>query len=125
MKSAVRGADIISSHIYELADEARTKMKEILKEPFENGAMCINPDLWSDSYKQVSYLGLTTTIVDQSFKYHSIELSCKQYVEMDHSSGHMLTVSVKTTCLVIDVLISANFPISFSNLGDSKGFRSI
>ncbi len=44
---------ILSNHIYELAEESRLKLKEILKEPLENGAVCVSPDMWSDNHRMI------------------------------------------------------------------------
>jgi len=58
IKNVVRGGDTMSNYVYSLADECRHELKQMLKEPFENEAICISPDMWSDKHKQLSYLGL-------------------------------------------------------------------
>jgi hypothetical protein len=99
VKNAIRGADVLSDYIYKLADEARSNIRDLLKEPFEAGAICISPDLWSDSYKQISYLGLSATFVDKNFKYDSVELCCKPYIERDQSGEHLLAVRTAFFCV--------------------------
>ena len=49
----------ISLHITELADEYRTKVRQELIELLENQAVTICPDLWTDPYRQISYLGIS------------------------------------------------------------------
>jgi hypothetical protein len=93
VKNALRGADVLSDHIFQLADQSRSKLRDVLRQPFEAGAICISPDLWSDSHRQISYLGLTATFVDDQFNFNSVELCCKPYTESDQSGGHLLSVS--------------------------------
>lgn len=94
MKSALRGADVLSDHIFQLADESHSKLRDVLREPFEAGAICISPDLWSDRHRQVSYSDLTATFVDPQFEFCSVELRCKPYTEADQSGEHLLSVSI-------------------------------
>jgi hypothetical protein len=93
----VRGADTLSNHIYDLADQYRSDLKEILREPFESEAICISPDMWSDRHKQVSYLGLSCTLVDAEFSFKALDLCCRPYLEVDQSGDNLLFVR-KITC---------------------------
>ncbi|CAF3835637.1 unnamed protein product [Rotaria sp. Silwood1] len=79
VKNIVRGADVTSDHIGSLADKYRTELREILKEPFENEAMCISPDMWSDADKQLSYSGLSCSFVDANLNYKTVDLCCRPY----------------------------------------------
>ncbi|CAF5221982.1 unnamed protein product, partial [Rotaria magnacalcarata] len=92
VKNVVRGADVISDHVGSLADKYRTELREILKEPFENEAMCISPDMWSDPHKQLSYLGLSCSFVDANLNYKSVDLCCRPYYEVDQSGDNLLVV---------------------------------
>ena len=94
VKNALRGADVLSDHIFQLADESRSKLRDLLRQPLEAGAICISPDLWSDSHRQISYLGLTATFIDDQFNFNSVELCCKPYTESDQSGVHLLIVSI-------------------------------
>jgi hypothetical protein len=58
IKNVVRGGGTMSNYVYSLAGECRHELKQMLKEPFENEAICISPGMWSDKHKQLSYLGL-------------------------------------------------------------------
>ena len=93
--SGIRGADVLSDHAYQLADNCRSKIRAMLKEPYEAEAICVSPDLWSDSHKQIPYLGLTASFVDDHFLYKTIELCCKPYTESDHSATNVLSVSIE------------------------------
>ncbi|CAF4579579.1 unnamed protein product [Rotaria socialis] len=73
-----------------LTDEYRTILKGILKEPYENRCICICPDLWPDSYKQISYMGISISFVDKDCNYKSLDLCCRPYMESDHSGANIL-----------------------------------
>ncbi|CAF3790286.1 unnamed protein product [Rotaria magnacalcarata] len=90
VKNIVRGADTISNHTYSLSDEYRSKLKQILSEPFENEAVCVSPDMWSDRHKQMSYLGISCTSVDVEYNYNAVDLCCRPYYEDDHSGDNIL-----------------------------------
>ncbi|CAF3300906.1 unnamed protein product [Rotaria socialis] len=62
----------------------------ILKEPYENRCICICPDLWPDSYKQISYMGISISFVDKDCNYKSLDLCCRPYMESDHSGANIL-----------------------------------
>ena len=91
---ALRGADTISNHIYDLASDCRLKLKDILQEPLESGAICVSPDLWSDNHKKTSYLGITATFTTSTHEYKSVDLCCKPFEGDDHSGKNILIVSI-------------------------------
>ncbi|CAF1483516.1 unnamed protein product [Adineta steineri] len=91
----VRGANTISRYTHSLADDYRFKLKQMLKEPFENEAICISPDMWSDRHKQLSYLGVSCSCVDADFNYKVVDLCCRPYYEIDHSSDNILSAIQK------------------------------
>ena len=63
----------------------------MLKESFENEAICISPDMWSDRHKHLSYLGLSCSFVDADYHYRAVDLCCRPY-EVDHSADNILAV---------------------------------
>ena len=90
----------------------------MLKKPCEAEAVCVNPDFWSDSYKQISYLSLKASFIDDHFLFKTVELCCKPYTESDHSGAHQLSVSIEFyLAIFIDV------PIFFFFL--SKAIRRV
>ncbi|CAF1398834.1 unnamed protein product, partial [Rotaria sordida] len=76
LNNTLRGADTISNHIYNLADECRIQLNEIIHEPLRSGAIYVSPDLWSDNHRKISYLGMIATFVDDKFGYYIVDLSC-------------------------------------------------
>ncbi|CAF1516085.1 unnamed protein product [Adineta ricciae] len=91
VQNIVQGADTMSNYVYTLAHESRQELKQMLKEPFENEAVCVSPDMWSDRHKQLSYLGLSCSLVTADYKYVSFDLCCRPYYEVDHTGDNLLT----------------------------------
>jgi hypothetical protein len=85
-KNVLRGADVSAKHIYKLADDYRATLRDLLREPYENGCICVSPDMWSDPHKQISYMGISISFVDKNLIYTSLDLCCKLYVQNDHTS---------------------------------------
>ena len=92
ISNVARGTDVTSGHIYSLANEYRHKLKQMLKESFENEAICISPDMWSDRHKQLSYLGLSCPFIDADYHYRAVDLCCQPYYEVDHSADNIFAV---------------------------------
>ncbi|CAF1368898.1 unnamed protein product [Rotaria magnacalcarata] len=128
VKNIVRGADTISNHTYSLSDEYRSKLKQILSEPFENEAVCVSPDMWSDRHKQMSYLGIFCTSVDVEYNYNAVDLCCRPYYEDDHSGDNIL-LAIQKALEVFDLndLSQLHFVTDRGpNLGKAlKHYRSI
>ncbi|CAF2454343.1 unnamed protein product [Rotaria sp. Silwood2] len=91
VKSVMRGADVSSKHIYKLVDDYRIKLKDILKEPYESKCICACPDTWSDPHKQISYMGISISFVDENFKYIIFDLWCEPYLQDDHTDPSIQT----------------------------------
>ncbi|CAF1416115.1 unnamed protein product [Rotaria magnacalcarata] len=67
-------------------------MKQLLKEPYTNECLTISPDLWSDKYKQISYLGVSVTFVDEFHKFVTFDLFCKPFPETEKTGENILNV---------------------------------
>ncbi len=59
----------------------------------KKGALTISPDLWSDKFKQNSYLGLTAHFVDDNHVLHVIDLCCGPYNEINERAENIVKVS--------------------------------
>jgi hypothetical protein len=94
VKDALRSADTLSNHIYDLADECRIQLREILQEPLECGTVCVSPDLWSDNHRKVSYMGTAATFVNDKFEFKTVDLSCKPYTGDNQGAENVLLVSI-------------------------------
>ena len=69
----------ISRHTISVADSLREQTKELLLIPLKEKVLTICPDYWTESYKKISYLGVTVTIVDDQYNYKSIDFCCRPF----------------------------------------------
>jgi hypothetical protein len=54
--------------------------------------LSISPDFWCDKYKQISYLGVTAVIVDEDYKFYTLDLFCKQFQGGEKTAENILIV---------------------------------
>ena len=80
---AVPSRWVVKREIARQANEMRQQLGVTLKNAAKEGVLAISPDLWSDKFKQNSYLGLTAHFVDEHFAVHSIDLCCEPYNEIN------------------------------------------
>ena len=73
----------MSNYTYELAKEYRQKLSKKITNAYENGAVTISSDMWTNEQKQTSYVGASATFVDENSDFHSIDLFCQAYQEVD------------------------------------------
>lgn len=90
----LRSAHTISSHIHELADNERARLKKLLASAIKNGSLCICPDLWTDANQQCSYLGITTSFVDDDYQLHNIDLCCHPFPNVKKTAENIIIVSI-------------------------------
>ncbi|CAF2741246.1 unnamed protein product [Rotaria sp. Silwood2] len=92
----INGNDILPSRptitreINRQANDIRERLGVILRKAAKQECLAISPDLWSDKFKQNSYLGLTAHFVDDQHILHSIDLCCEPYNELDKTAGNVL-----------------------------------
>ncbi|CAF5125695.1 unnamed protein product, partial [Rotaria sp. Silwood1] len=80
----------ITREINRQANDIRERLGVILRKAAKQECLAISPDLWSDKFKQNSYLGLTAHFVDDQHILHSIDLCCEPYNELDKTAGNVL-----------------------------------
>ncbi|CAF2868573.1 unnamed protein product [Rotaria sp. Silwood2] len=83
-------AHSVASHVSKLADEYRIKIRQELIEPLENQTVTICPDLWSDRYRQVSYLGITICFTNDKYEFLTYDLCCAPFVENDKTAPNII-----------------------------------
>jgi hypothetical protein len=83
---------IISREIARQANEIRQRLGVKLRNAAIQGCLAISPDLWSDKFKQNSYLGLTAHCVDDYHVLRSIDLSCEPYNEINKRANSVQKV---------------------------------
>lgn len=54
----------------------RDQIKQMLLKAAAERALVLSPDIWSDVYRQQSYLGCTAHWIDNSWMLHSFEIFC-------------------------------------------------
>ncbi|CAF3943160.1 unnamed protein product [Rotaria sp. Silwood1] len=79
----------ISRNIHSIAEQTRAKFKELLLEPLKNDAVTLSPDLWTDRFKQISYLGITATLINSLHKYQTITLCCTEFTENEKTANNI------------------------------------
>ena len=62
--------------------------------------------MWSDSVRQVSYLGITATFVNDQFEYRSYDRCCAPFEEDDKTAESVIAVSVVVCFSLIELLLS-------------------
>lgn len=83
----------IAREIARQAGDIRQHLGVKLKNAAKQGFLSISPDLWSDKFKQNSYLGLTAHFTDEDHALHSIVLCCEPYNEIDKRGDSVRKVS--------------------------------
>ncbi len=97
-----------------------------MKEPLESGAVCVSPDMWSDSHRQIPYLGMTTTFVNRQFEFKVADLCCRPFTGDNQSGKNVLIVSVTFLCHVSFSRYIRTNDVFFSYfLGYSKSIRTV
>ncbi|CAF0849633.1 unnamed protein product [Rotaria sordida] len=91
----LRHRSVISNHIKQLATTSRQMLTSDFIEPLSVQALTIIPDLWSDKYNHISFLGATTTYVDATFNFRCFDLFCREYQELNKQSENILTALKK------------------------------
>ena len=89
----LRSSHTISSHIHELANNERARLKKLLTSAAKNGSLCLCPDLWTDSNRQCSYLGITASFVDDDYQLHNVDLCCHPFPTARKTAEHIIIVS--------------------------------
>lgn len=82
-----------SLHVGKLADEYRLKIRQELVEPLENQAVTVCPDLWTDSYRQISYLGISVCFTDDKYQFLTYDLCCAPFTENDKTAPNIIVVN--------------------------------
>lgn len=82
----------IRNEIRRMATEERNGLTQQLVEAAKGGALCLSPDIWTDNYRQVSYIGATAHYVDDDYRFHSIDLFCIEFKAKKKTGEEILRV---------------------------------
>jgi hypothetical protein len=94
VNQVLRSSHTISSHIHVLADNERARLKKLLTSAAKNGSLCLCPDLWTDSNRQCSYLGVSASFVDEDHQLHNIDLCCQPFPSVRKTAENIIIVSI-------------------------------
>jgi hypothetical protein len=75
-----------------MATVGRSEMKAILIAAARARRLSLSPDLWSDGYKKMSYLGCTAQWVDEHWNLCTFELFCLPYRRPNKTAANVLLV---------------------------------
>jgi hypothetical protein len=51
------------------------------------------PDLWTDPYRQISYLGIFVCFTNDKYQFLTYDLCCSPFVENDKTAPNIIAVS--------------------------------
>jgi hypothetical protein len=71
----------------------RNEMKIVLIAAAREHRLSLSPDLWSDSYKKMSYLGCTAQWINQDWNLCTFELFCLPYRKPNKSAANLIQVN--------------------------------
>ncbi|CAF3706922.1 unnamed protein product [Rotaria sordida] len=80
----------IKNEIKRLAAHERLLLKDRLVEAVKYGGVCISPDIWSDKYRKICYLGSTAHFVEKDSKYYSVDLFCTEFKAKKKSGENIM-----------------------------------
>ena len=86
-------AKTVGNNVKVIAEQYRDLLKPVLQKQAEDGCLCIAPDLWSDKYRKVAYIGITCTFVSNQNKFETIDLCCAEYDEYDKTGVSIYMVN--------------------------------
>ncbi|CAF1524806.1 unnamed protein product [Adineta ricciae] len=82
----------VRNEINRMADEGRKELKQKLIDVAQLGGLCLSPDIWTDNYRKVSYLGTTAHYIDEQYRFHSIDLFCTEFKAKRKTGDEILKV---------------------------------
>ena len=94
VNQVLRSSHTMSNHIHDLADNERSRLKELLERSVSNGSLCLCPDLWTDSNRQRSYLGITASFVDDDYQLRNFDLCCHPFPNVGKTAENIILVSL-------------------------------
>ena len=79
VESLFQSRQTVSRCITDQAQEYREQLAELIKEPVNSRSLTVSPDLWSDKYRQLSYLGASVTFINSQLHFRKFTLCCRNF----------------------------------------------
>lgn len=95
LESLFQSRQTVSRCITDQAGTYREQLAELIKEPVDNHSLTVSPDMWSDKYRQVSYLGASVTFIDSQLHFRKFTLCCRNFpVELAKTGENVSKVRI-------------------------------
>ncbi|CAF1946674.1 unnamed protein product [Rotaria magnacalcarata] len=91
-ESILSSRQTVSRQIKSNASIGREKMQHVLLKAARERCLVLSPDIWSDAYRQQSYLGCTAHWIDDNWKLHSFEIFCIPFNTPNKKAPNVLKV---------------------------------
>ncbi|CAF4464747.1 unnamed protein product [Rotaria sp. Silwood2] len=85
----------VTRQIKSTATSGHEQIKEILLKAARERSLALSPDIWSDAYRQQSYLGCTAHWVDDTWNLYSFEIFCIPFDTPNKKAPDVLKVLKK------------------------------
>ncbi|CAF1591790.1 unnamed protein product [Rotaria magnacalcarata] len=90
LESLFQSRFTISRALKSEAQLYREQITELIKEPLIAHALTASPDMWTDRFRQLSYLGVTVTFVDSTEQIKKLTLCCRNFpVDLSKTGEHI------------------------------------
>ena len=95
LPSLYQSRQTISRCITDQAQKYREQLIELIKEPVKSQSLTLSPDMWTDRYRQLSYLGVTVTFVDLNLHFLKFTLCCRSFpIELTKTGENIAKVRI-------------------------------
>ncbi|CAF1165617.1 unnamed protein product [Rotaria sordida] len=69
----------VRNELVKQAELERKGLQQLIFSCAQSGRLSISPDIWTDNYRKIVYLGATAHMVDEKFVYYSFDLFCTEF----------------------------------------------
>lgn len=95
LESLFQSRQTVSRCITDQAQKYREQLAQLIKEPVNNHSLTVSPDLWSDRYRQLSYLGASVTFINSQLHFQKFALCCRNFpVELTKTGENISKVKI-------------------------------
>ncbi|CAF1049622.1 unnamed protein product [Adineta steineri] len=95
VQSLFQSRQTVSRCIVDQAQYYRQQLSDIIREPLDNHCVTLSPDMWSDKFRQLSYLGVTATFIDINMKFKKFTLCCRSFPVELRKTGENISKVLK------------------------------
>ncbi|CAF1334587.1 unnamed protein product, partial [Rotaria sp. Silwood1] len=107
----------IRNELSKQAEIERNQLRQLILDCAKSGRLCISPDIWTDNYRKISYLGATAHMVDEKFGCHSIDLFCIEFKDKKNPANILKVKEKKTPSKSSPIISTEITPMKTTNVG--------